>query len=156
AVRTMQLQHLEAGFVSAARRIAPGLHEVFYFARLQRPWRAPFFAVGNRARRHGAPFIPVVDVGRALQWPGAFPRPRRACLAAGMAKLDTGDRILLLDEFDETAERLDELVVPDAEIADRAAAAPLDLGGFHDDEPGAAGRELAGIHQVPVGRKALD
>jgi hypothetical protein len=39
-----------------------------------------------------------------------------------MPELDAGDRILLLDEFGEPAERLDEGVVPDAEIADRAAA----------------------------------
>jgi hypothetical protein len=44
-----------------------------------------------------------------------------------MAELNAGDRILLLDEFDEPAERLNEGVVPDAEIADRVAAAPLDL-----------------------------
>jgi hypothetical protein len=52
-----------------------------------------------------------------------------------MAELDAGDGVLLLDEFDEAAERLDELVVPDAEIAERAAAAPLDLGGLDNDEP---------------------
>ena len=73
-----------------------------------------------------------------------------------MAELDAGDRILLLDELDEAAERLDELVVPDAEIADRAATAALHLGGLDNDEPCPAGREFAGIHQMPVGRKALD
>ena len=51
------------------------------------------------------------------------------------------------------SQRLDKGVVPDAEIADGAAAAPLDLGGFDNHETGAAGRELAGIHQMPVGRK---
>ena len=60
-----------------------------------------------------------------------------------LAELDAGDGILLLDEFDETAERLDEGVVPDAEIADRPAAAPLDLRRFHHDEAGAAGGSRA-------------
>jgi len=57
-----------------------------------------------------------------------------------MAELDAGCRVLLLDEFDETAERFDKGIVPDAEIADRAAAAPLDLGRFDDDEAGAVRR----------------
>jgi hypothetical protein len=35
---------------------------------------------------------------------------------------------LLFDEFHQPAQRRDEGVVPDAEIADRAATAPLDLG----------------------------
>ena len=127
AVRAMQLQHVEAGLMGAPRRVAPGLHQVLHLVALQRLRHRPFLAVGDRARRHRRPGVPVVDVGRPLQRPVAFPGPRRARLAAGMAELDARDRILLLDEFDEAAERLDEGVVPDAEIADRAAAAPLDL-----------------------------
>jgi hypothetical protein len=72
-----------------------------------------------------------------------------------MAELNPRDRALLLDEFDEAAERFDKGIIPDAEVADRAAAAALDLCRFHDDEAGAAGGKLAGVHQVPVGRKAL-
>jgi hypothetical protein len=72
-----------------------------------------------------------------------------------MTELDTGDRILLLDEFDQAFERLDEGVVPDAEIAQRAAAAALDLGRLDDHEAGAAGREFSGIHQMPIRRKSF-
>ena len=128
AVRAVQLQHVEAGLMGAPRRLAPGLHQVLYFVAFQRPRHRPFFAMGDRARRHRRPFVPIVDLGRPLQRPVAFPWPGRARLAAGMAELDAGHRILLLDECDQPAERLDKLVVPDAEIADRAAAAALDLG----------------------------
>src|SRR5436190_4156622 len=72
-----------------------------------------------------------------------------------MAELDAGHRALLADEVDAALEAGDELVVPDAEIADRAAAAPLDLGRFHDHQPGPAVGIAAGIHQVPVGGEAL-
>src|SRR5262245_46950721 len=106
--------------MGAARGVAPGLHEVLHFAALERARHRPFLAVGDRAWRDGAPFVPVVDVSRARQRPVAFPRPCRAGLAPGMAELNTGGGILLLDERNETAERLDELVVPDAEIAHRA------------------------------------
>ena len=155
AVRAVKLQHVEARLMGAPRRVAPGLHEVLDFMALQRPRHRPFLAVRDRARRHRRPRVPVVDVGRSLQRPVAFPRTGGARLAAGMTELDSGDRILLLDEFDQALQRLDECVVPDSEIAHGAAAAPLDLCRFDDDEAGAAGREFAGIHQMPVGRKSL-
>ena len=155
AVRAVQLQHVETSFMRAPRRVAPGLHQVFHLAPLQRLRHRPFLAVGDARSAPPAPGVPILDIGRPLQRAVALPRPCRARLAAGMAELNAGDRILLLDEFDEAAERFDEGIVPDAEIADRAAAAPLDLGQFHDHEAGAAGGELAGVHQVPVGRKAL-
>ena len=155
AVGAVQLQHIETGLVRAPRGIAPGLHEVLDLLRLQRPRHRPFLAVGDRARRHRLPGLPVVDVVGPLQRPVALPGAVGARLAAGMAELDSGDRVLLLDELDQPAERLDERVVPDAEIAERAAAAPFHLGRFDHDQAGAAGRELAGVHQMPVGRKAL-
>ncbi len=160
AVGAVQLQHVEAGGIGAPRRLAPGLHQILHLLPLQRARHRPFLAMGDRARRHRRPFVPVVDHGvdlrGSLQRPVAFPRTGGARLAAGVAELDAGDRVLLLDEFDEAPERLDEFVVPDAEIADRAAAAPLHFCRLDDNETGAAGSEFAGIHQMPVGRKALD
>jgi hypothetical protein len=60
-----------------------------------------------------------------------------------------------LDEVDAALEAGNVRIVPDAEIAHRAAAATLDLGRFHDHQPRAARRIAARVHQVPVGRKAL-
>src|ERR1700758_3655314 len=99
--------------------------------------------------------MPVLDVSRALERPVAFPGAVGARLAAGMAELDAGDSALLVDELDQPLQRLDESIVPEAEIADGATAAPLDLGGFDHDKARAAGGELAGIHQVPVCRETL-
>src|SRR5258708_39433505 len=72
-----------------------------------------------------------------------------------MTKLDSSDSVWLFYESDETRERLHKSVVPNAEIADGAAAAPLDLCRFDDDQARAAGREFSRIHQMPVGRKSL-
>src|SRR6476620_7316654 len=124
------------------RRVAPGLHQVFHFVTLERLRHRPFLAVGDRARRDRRPCVPVLDIRRPLQRLVALPRPRRARLAPGMTKLNAGCRVLLLDEFDETAERFYKGIIPDAEIADRAATAPLDLCRFHDDEACAACGEL--------------
>ena len=40
------------------------------------------------------------------------------------------------------------------QIADGAAAAPLDLGRFDDEQPRTTGGIAAGVHQMPVGGKA--
>ena len=109
----------------------------------------------DRARRYRLPPVPIVDLGRSLQRPVAFPRTGGTRLAAGMTELDSGCRVLLLDEPDQALQRLDEGVIPDTEVAHGAATTPLDLGGFDNHEAGAARRELAGIHQMPVGRKPL-
>src|ERR1700682_6818555 len=151
----VQLEHVEACFMGAPRRMAPGLHDVFHFVALQRLRRRPFLAVRDCARRYWRPRVPVVDLGRSRQGPVAFPRTPGARLAAGMTELYSGDRVLLLDEYDKALQRLNEGVVPDSEIAHRAAAAPLDLCRLDDDEARAAGREFSGIHQVPAGRKSL-
>jgi hypothetical protein len=73
-----------------------------------------------------------------------------------MPELDARHRIVRPDEVGAARKAGNEFIVPQAEIADRAAAAPLDLGGFHDDQAGAAGGVAAGIHQMPVGGEAVD
>src|SRR3954449_1493187 len=72
-----------------------------------------------------------------------------------MTKLNSRSRVLLLDELDQAFQRLDENIVPDAEVAQRAAAPPLDLGRLDHNEARATSRELSGIHQMPVRRKPL-
>src|SRR5215831_10955185 len=110
------------------RAVAPGLHQILHLLPVQRPRHRPFFAMGDCARCYRRPGLPVLDLGRALERAVAFPGPVGARLAAGVTKLDAGDRALLPDEFDQPPERLDEDVIPDAEIADGTAASPLDLG----------------------------
>ena len=97
----------------------------------------------------------VGDLGRWLERRAAFPRAEAPRLAPRVAELDARHRIVPADEVDAALEAGNVRVVPDAEIADRAAAPPLDLGRFHDHQPCAARRIAAGIHQVPVGREAL-
>ena len=91
AVRAVQLQHLKTRFMRAPRSTAPGLHQVFHLAPLQRLRHRPFLAMGNRARRHRLPGVPILDLWCPLQRAIALPRPRRARLAAGMAELNAGD-----------------------------------------------------------------
>jgi hypothetical protein len=73
-----------------------------------------------------------------------------------MAELYSSHRALGLDEGRHTPERFHERVIPQPKIPQSAAAAPLDLRGFHDDEAGPASREPSSVHQVPISRKAAD
>ena len=61
-----------------------------------------------------------------------------------------------LDEGRAALQRRNELVVPQPRVADGPATAPRHLGRFHDHQPGAAQRILAGVDEMPVGREPLD
>jgi hypothetical protein len=62
AVRAVQLQHLKAGLMRASRGLPPGLHQVFHLVRFQGLRHRPFLAMGDRARRHRLPRIPILDI----------------------------------------------------------------------------------------------
>ena len=156
AVRAMDIEHLEARLVRAPRRLAPALDHLGDFRMRQRARRRIALRRVHRARRDKLPRVPVGDLGRRLERPAALPRPEAPRLAPRMPELDARHRVVQADEIDAALQAGNEGVVPQAEIADRAAAAPLDLGGFHDDEAGAARRVAPRIHQVPVGREAVD
>ena len=153
AVRAMDIEHVEAGLMRAPRRLPPALDHFGISARQHARRRIGLGRV-DRARRDKLPLVPVVDLGRWLQRRAAFPRPEAPRLAPRVAELDARHRVVQADEIDAALQPGNERVVPQAEIADRAAAAPLDLGRLHEDEAGAARRVAADIHQVPVGREA--
>src|SRR3954447_22725213 len=154
-MRAVQFQDVEAGFMGAPRRVAPGLDQILHFVPLKRLRHRPLFTVGNRARRYRRPLVPIVDLRRSRQWPVALPWTPGARFSAGMTKLNSRSRVLLLDELDDAFQRLDGNIVPDAKVAPGAAAPPLDLGRLDHNEARATSRELSGIHQMPVRRKSL-
>ncbi len=91
AVRAVQFEHLETGLMGAPRRLPQASIKSFTSPRLQRLRHRPFLAMGDRARGHRLPGVPILDIGRSLQRAIALPGPRRARLTAGMAELDAGD-----------------------------------------------------------------
>ena len=98
--------------------------------------------------------LAAVEVGlreRAV----AVPRARHARLAPGMRELDCRHRTLALHEFSDSSQTWYVRVVPDADVAVRDAAALLHRGGLDEHDAGAALRELAEVHQVPVGDVAV-
>ena len=154
-MRAVQIDHLEAGLVRAPRRLPEILDDLRNLVARQRARHRIGFGRGQRTRRNQLPGVPVGDLGRGLERRAALPRTEAARLAAGMPELDSRHGIMRLDEVRAALQARDERVVPQAEVADRAAPAPLHLGGFHDDQAGTPRRVAPDIHQVPVGREAL-
>ena len=107
------------------------------------------------AARDGVPHISTGDMLReAVADDTALGRQAAPIMASGglvpddlmigiindrLAKLDAGHGIVQADEVDAALEAGHEGVVPDAEVAHRAAAAALNLGRFHDHQPCPAG-----------------
>ncbi len=105
----------------------------------------------KRARTDQVPAVDVVDGCKLLDGEGSISLPGTPGLSlpAGVSKLDAGCSAVRLDEARDVAKRRDELVVPDAEVSGRPAAAALDLGRLDDDKARAACGELARVGDVP-------
>ena len=73
-----------------------------------------------------------------------------------MAKLDRRHGALRADKIGQPRDVGNEIVVPEAQIADGAATAPLNLGRFDHHQASAACGETADVHQMPIGRKAFN
>src|SRR4030095_8974086 len=93
----------------------------------------------------------VAAVGVGLgERPVAVPRTRHARLASGVRELDGWYRALAFDKGRNPSETFDMRIVPDARVPMRDAAALLHRGRLDEHHAGAALRELAEVHQVPV------
>src|SRR6266850_4792804 len=157
AVGSMDLEDVEAGHVGARRSFAPLDRQIAHLVMRQRARYRRLLGVGHRAGRNQFPAFPIKDLGLiATERLAALPRARQPRLAAGVTELDAGNRAVGLDEGCAPRQRRNKPIVPEPGIADRAAAIARDLGGFHDDKPCAALCVLAGVDEMPVGRKTLD
>ncbi len=85
-----------------------------------------------------------------------LPRHVAACFSSGVGDLDAGNRAMFFDECGNALQHRDVFVFIDAVIAGADASARFDGGGFHDDEPSAAYRAAAEVHEVPIGRESVN
>src|SRR5947209_20339696 len=114
AVRAVDIEHVEAGFVGAARCLTPMLHHLRDFGTRQHARRRIGVGRIDRARGDKLPVLPVVDLRRWLERRAAFPRTEAPRLAARMAKLDAWHRVMLPDEIDTALPPGNERIVPQA------------------------------------------
>ncbi len=102
------------------------------------------------ARRASLPRPITAREVRLIERSVAEPRALHARLASGVAELNRRLRRIGVYEIGDAAKRRDLFVAPQSQIAVRDAAALLHRRGLDKHQPGAAGSELAEVHQVPV------
>ena len=109
------------------------------------------FGERNRTRRHD-----IFPAAFALRNGAvAFPRPARARFAAGVRQLHSGDAALVVNETNDTPQRLDMSIAPDAKVLRTDAALGQDRGRFGHHQSRAADRATAEMDEMPVVRQTV-
>ncbi|GGM16497.1 hypothetical protein GCM10011594_40770 [Nakamurella endophytica] len=150
-VRGVQLDHVEAGEVGAARGVdESGLERGEVVGGHLARGGVAGERVGGRA--DGRPAALVGGDGA-----GGLAREATVGggLAAGVRELDTDGGTLAVDEVDDARPRRRLLLVPQAGVLRADPALRGHRSGFGEDEPEAALRAGSQVHQVPVGRHAV-
>jgi hypothetical protein len=101
-------------------------------------------------RRHAGPRVAFIERAPFLHC------AMRAGVAAAMTELDRRHRAHLLDEVGDAAIRARLVIVPDAGAMIGLAPTRLDRGLLAEHDAGAAHRVAAEMHELPVGRAAID
>ncbi len=150
-MRGVDLDDVEAGIERARRGLAKAADDSRNLVERQRP--RDRIALDERLiRRTDRLPAAVLRSNRARRLPG----PARARLPAGMRELDTGQRLLRVDEANDAREAGDVAVVVDAEIL--RADAPIGGDGrrFGHHQRGAADGARGEMHEVPVVREPVN
>src|SRR4051812_47657811 len=105
----------------------------------------------NRTRRHD-----IFPAAFALRDSAvAFPWPARARFATGMRQLHSCDAALVVNETNDTPQRLDMSVAPDTKILRADAALRQDRSRFGHHQSRAADRATAEMDEMPVVRQTV-
>ena len=150
AVGHVQLEHVEARGLRHRRRLDEVSLHALHVGAVHRLRDLAVREVRDRRRRDQRP----VPLGQRLV--DTFPQPARGALAPGVGELKRDPRRRMrVNEIHDALPRRHVLglVHPRAARADPALAAHV--GHLGDDEPRAADRATAEIHQVPVVRRAV-
>src|SRR6185437_5919628 len=152
AVRTVNLEHAEAGVQGTARAVRERPHDILNSGDIERV--RSLITGGERDGTRCDDRTPAAfkGVDRLV----ALPWRRGARLAPCVRKLDARHRTLLRDERRDARKEIDVRVLPDAEIVGGDAAVRRDGRGLGEHEPGAANGTGAEVDEVPVVGKAID
>ena len=158
AVRAVDLDHIVAAGIGAARGLAELAHDALDLLGRELPGRHVTLACRQLGGADDLPALPS-RAGRP-QLACLVERPRRRALAPGVGDLGRRDGALLLEEPHQPFMAVDLAVVPQAEIALGDPAARLDRAVLGEDDAELAERELAEMDEVvvvhlPVGSAVL-
>ena len=155
-VRAVDLGHLEPGPERAARCLAPGLLDGGDVGRRHLAGHLAALAERHRARADRLPRRLALGVVVLVERAEADPGTLDLRLAPAVAELDRGHRAVGLEKGGDPSEWADLRVRPEVGAAVGLAPAGLDLDLLGEDDVGAADREPAGPHEVPVSHRVVD
>jgi hypothetical protein len=146
----MCFENIEAAFDRALDRGAISIAQPRELVLRQCVRCDPAFVERNGARRDDVPrrlaAQKIVGIKRSI----AEPRALHAGLASGMGELDCRHRTMIAQEGCYACERRDMRVAPQTHIAMRDAAVLRHRGCLDHDDAGAAEREAAEMHEMPI------
>ena len=151
AVRAVQFQPMVAGLERALRRRGEGGHHLADLEHAQRVRHAFLF---RQERQRAGPLRQPAAVG-IIELAAAFPRARRARLAAGVSELDPRHGALCGDKVVDAGQRFDLRLVPNAGVLRADPPSGRHRGGLADDQRSATDRPAAQVDKMPVVRDAI-
>ena len=151
----VELDHPVSGGIGSPGRVGEGSDDVRDVDDGQCSGQSRALADRHRAPRDRFPRVPVRDPGVGRQRAAALPRCVEARLAPRMHELDSRHGAARLHQAVDAGETVDELVRPDAEVAEGFAATALHAGALLEHESGATVGEPTEVHEMPVRRVAV-
>ena len=146
----VQLQHVEAAALAALGRGDELRLDAVHRGAVHLARHLAVGEIGQRRRRHR---VPAALLQRPVH---AVPHQLGRALAAGVAELQADLRRRIgVDEIDDARPRRLLLVVPQAGAARRDPGVAADAGHLGEDQPGAADRARAVMHQMEIAGHAL-
>ena len=154
-MRAVDFADIETRVEAALRRFAPCRQYRLDVIRRDFERRRRVRARRDCAGRHAAPGLHAVLRVFISQRLEIRPRRTTRCLASRMAELDGGDGAILAQEIRDAVIHGRKTVGVDAGTTIGFARTLFNRGFFAEHDGRAAERELAEMHEVPVGRPAL-
>src|SRR6267143_1862158 len=146
AMSSMNLNHAEARFAGATRRIRKSSNYFLNAIMGESMRHGIVIRESNCARGHDILPAPFVFGNFSL----TFPWPICAGLASGVRQLHAGDTALLMNEADDPSQRFNVSVTPDTKVLRTDAALGKNGGCLSKHQSGAAHCPAAQMDEMPV------
>src|SRR2546426_4359909 len=148
----MNLNHPEASFAGATRRLRERTDDFLNAVSCERVRHG--ITIGERQRTRGDDLLPAPCVlgNRSM----TFPRPVCAGLASSVRQLHAGDTALRINEPDDSGQRLNVIVAPDAKILRADPTLWKIGGGLGKHQPSPAHCPAAQMDEMPVVRVSVN
>ncbi len=151
SMSSVDLDDTEARFAGTTRRGGKSRNDVLNAVDRERLRHRIVIGESQRARSNDILPTPITFGHHCV----ACPRPVGASLATGMRQLHPSHTALLMNKPDDSSQRLDVIVHPDAQVVGTDSALGKNCSCFCKHQSGTAHRAAAQMHEMPVVRVSV-